>query len=110
MFLFLSKLLPLFVYPLGLTCILLGLALIWLWKFPRRSLFAIAAALLILFCTSNPLLAATFVRTREWQYLPPDPVPAAEASVGLGGSTYTQSRPRPWGEVSEAGVSVLYGE
>ena len=109
MFLFLSKLLPLFVYPLGLSCILLGLALIWLWKFPRRSLFAIATALLIIFCTSNPLLASTFVKTLEWQYLPPDPVPAAEAIIVLGGSTYAQSPPRPWIEVSEAGDRVLYG-
>lgn len=109
MFLFLSKLLPLLIYPLGLTCLLMLAALIWLWKFPRRSLFAIAAALLILFSSSNTLLAARFVQTLEWRYLPPDPVPAAEAIVVLGGSTYTQSPPRPWVEVSEAGDRVLYG-
>ncbi|MEM6255692.1 MAG: YdcF family protein [Cyanobacteria bacterium P01_D01_bin.156] len=109
MFIVLSKLLPLFVYPLGLSCILLGLALIWLWKFPRRALLAIATALLILFCSSNPLIASHFVKTLEWQYLPPDPVPAAEAIVVLGGSTYAQSPPRPWVEVSDAGDRILYG-
>ncbi|NEQ49307.1 MAG: YdcF family protein [Leptolyngbya sp. SIO3F4] len=109
MFIFLSKLLPLLIYPLGLTCLLLLVALISLWKSPRRSLFAIAAALLILFSSSNTLIAARFVQTLEWQYLPPDPVPAAEAIVVLGGSTYTQSPPRPWVEVSEAGDRVLYG-
>ena len=109
MFFFLSKLLPLLIYPLGLTCLLLLVALFWLWKFPRRSLFAIAAALLILFSSSNTLIAARFVQTLEWQYLPPDPVPAAEAIVVLGGSTYTKSPPRPWVEVSEAGDRVLYG-
>ncbi|MGD1856179.1 MAG: YdcF family protein [Leptolyngbyaceae cyanobacterium] len=109
MFIFLSKLLPLLIYPLGLSCLLLGLALIWLWKFPRRALLAIAAALLILFCSSNTLLAARFVQTLEWQNLPPDPVPAAEAIVVLGGSTYVQSPPRPWVEVSEAGDRILYG-
>ena len=108
MFLFLSKFLPLLIYPLGLSCLLLLLALIWLWKFPRRSLFAIAAALLIIFCSSNPLIAATLVKTLEWQYLPPDPVPAAEAIVVLGGSTRPQSPPRPWIEVLESGDRVLY--
>ena len=109
MFIFLSKLLPLLVYPLGLTCLLLALALIWLWKSPRRSLVAIATALLILFGSSNPLVAATLVKTLEWRYLPPDPMPTADAIVALGGSTYPQSPPRPWVEVTDAGDRVLYG-
>lgn len=109
MFFFLSKFLPLLIYPLGLSCLLLLLALIWLWKFPRRSLIAIATALLILFCSSNPLIATTLVKTLEWRYLPPDPVPVAEAIVVLGGSTRPKSPPRPWVEVLEAGDRVLYG-
>lgn len=109
MFLFLSKLLPLLIYPLGVTCLLLGLAIIWLWKFPRRSMLAISTALLLLFCSSNPLIASTLVKTLEWRYLPPDPVPAAEAIVVLGGSLYPKSPPRPWVEVTDAGDRVLYG-
>ncbi|MDV3353421.1 YdcF family protein [Leptolyngbyaceae cyanobacterium CCMR0082] len=109
MFFFLSKFLPLLIYPLGLSCLLLLIALVSLWKFPRRSLFAIATALLILFCSSNPLIAVTFVKTLEWQYLPLDPVPAAEVIVVLGGSTRAQSPPRPWVEVLEAGDRILYG-
>lgn len=109
MFLFLSKLLPLLIYPLGLSCLLLLLSLFWLWKFPRRSLFAIATALLILFCSSNPLIAATLVKTLEWQYVPLDPVPAAEVIVVLGGSTRPKSPPRPWVEILESGDRVLYG-
>ena len=109
MFIFLSKLLPLLIYPLGLTCLLLGLALVWLWKFPRRSILAIATALLLLFCSSNPLIAVTLVKTLEWRYLPPDPMPAADAIVVLGGSTRPKSPPRPWVEVSEAGDRILYG-
>lgn len=109
MFIFLSKLIPLLIYPLGLSCLLLILAMVWLWKTPRRSLFAIAAVLLILFCSSNPLIAATLVKTLEWRYLPLDPVPSAEAIVVLGGSTRPQSPPRPWVEVQEAGDRILYG-
>ncbi|MEM1254899.1 MAG: YdcF family protein [Cyanobacteria bacterium P01_H01_bin.21] len=84
-------------------------SLIWLWKFPRRSLLAIATALLIIFCSSNPLIAANFVKTLEWRYLPLDPVPAAEIVVVLGGSTRPQSPPRPWVEVLESGDRILYG-
>ncbi len=109
MFLFLSKLLPLLIYPLGLTCLLLMFAIVSLWKFPRRSMFAIALALLILFGSSNPLIATTLVKTLEWRYLPLDPIPAAEAIVVLGGSIQPKSPPRPWVEVSEAGDRVLYG-
>ena len=109
MFLFLSKLLPLLIYPLGLSCLLLFLSLIWLWKFPRRSLLAIATSLLILFCSSNPLIAATFVKTLEWRYLPLEPVPATEIIVVLGGSTRPKSHPRPWVEVLESGDRILYG-
>ncbi|NEP60419.1 MAG: YdcF family protein [Symploca sp. SIO2G7] len=109
MFIFLSKLIPLLVYPLGLSCLLLILAMAGLWKTPRRSLVEIAAALLILFCSSNPLVASTLVKTLEWRYLPPDPVPTAEAIVVLGGSTRPHSPPRPWVEVQEAGDRVLYG-
>ncbi len=109
MFLFLSKLLPLLIYPLGLSCVLLGIALVWLWKFPRRSLIAIATALLILFCSSNPMIASTLVQTLEWQYLPPNPMPTVEAIVVLGGATRPQSPPRPWIEVLESGDRVLYG-
>ena len=109
MFLFLSKLLPLFIYPLGLYSILLGLTLIWLWKFPRRSLLANATALLIIFCSCNPLIASTLVKTLEWQYIPPEPIPAAEAIVVLGGATRPKSPPRPWIDVLEAGDRVLYG-
>ncbi|MEA5465768.1 YdcF family protein [Leptothoe sp. PORK10 BA2] len=85
------------------------MAIIWLWKFPRRSLLAIATALLILFCSSNPMIASTLVRTLEWQYFPPDPMPAVEAIVVLGGATRPKSPPRPWIEVLEAGDRVLYG-
>ena len=75
----------------------------------RAELFAsIAGVNLVIFCSSNPLIAATLVKTLEWQYLPPDPVPAAEAIVVLGGSTRPQSPPRPWVEVLESGDRVLY--
>ncbi|MEO0768002.1 MAG: YdcF family protein [Cyanobacteria bacterium J06649_4] len=106
---FLSKLLPLFIYPLGLSTLLMGLGLVWLWKHPRRASGAIALSLFILFFSSNPAVSSTFVSTLEQQYLPPEPMPTADAILVLGGATAPQLKPRPWVEVSEAGDRILYG-
>ncbi len=105
---FLSKLLPLFVYPVGLSCLLMALGLLWIWRHPRRAIWAIALSLFILFFTSNPLVSNKLVSTLEWQYFPPDPMPTADAIVVLGGATAPQVAPRPWVEVLEAGDRILY--
>lgn len=87
MFLYLSKLLPLFFYPLGLMSISLIVALVTLWKRPRIAAIAISLALTLLLVCSNAWVAKSLVRSLEWQYLPPNPVPNAEAIVVLGGAT-----------------------
>lgn len=106
---FLSKLLPLFIYPLGLSSLLMGLGLVWLWRRPRRATVAIASALFILFFSSNPIVSSKLVSTLEWRYFPLDPVPTADAIVVLGGATQPALAPRPWVEVSERGDRILYG-
>ena len=52
MFVFLSKLLPLFVYPLGLACLLIGAAL-FLYKRPKLQRLVLLAALLALCLGGN---------------------------------------------------------
>ena len=106
---FLSKLLPLFIYPLGLSSLLMLLGLLWLWKHPKRATGAIAAALFIIFFSSNPAVSNKLVSTLEWRYLPPEPVPRADAIVVLGGGTQPALAPRPWVEVAEQGDRILYG-
>ncbi len=106
---FLSKLLPIFVYPLGLSCLLMALGLVWIWKHPGRATWAIALSLFILFSTSNPIISNKLVSTLEWRYFPLDPMPTADAIVVLGGATAPASAPRPWVEVLEAGDRILYG-
>lgn len=106
---FLSKLLPLFIYPIGLSSLLLALALVWVWKHPKRATWAIALSLFILFFSGNPTVSNKLVRTLEGQYSPPDPMPNADAIVVLGGATAPQISPRPWVEVLEAGDRILYG-
>ena len=109
MFLFLSKLIPLFIYPLGLTCILLGVAIATFWKQPRTSAIALALALTILLIGANPLVANGLIRSLEGQYPSLTQIPQAEAIVILGGSTLPTHPPRPWVEISEAGDRILYG-
>lgn len=108
MFLFLSKLLPLFIYPLGLSCILLGIALIMLWKKPRFAAIPVASALVILLVTSNSWVSLSLVRVLEWQNTPTQ-LPQAEAIVVLGGATKSQFFPRPGVDLTEEGDRVLYG-
>jgi uncharacterized SAM-binding protein YcdF (DUF218 family) len=111
MFYFLSKFLPPFVYPLGLACVLLALALL----IGRRSKWQprlIAVALLALWLGGNRIVTMALVRSLEWQYLPDKslqtPGPHAEVIVVLGGSTRAQNFPRLMNEVSEDGDRVLY--
>ncbi|NJM97877.1 MAG: YdcF family protein [Phormidesmis sp. RL_2_1] len=106
---FLSKLLPLFVYPVGLSVLLMGLGLLWLWRYPKRATWAIASALFILFISSNSTVSNKLVSTLEQQYLPPVPMPTAGAIVILGGATEPALAPRPWVEIREQGDRILYG-
>lgn len=104
MFVFLSKFLPLFVFPLGLACLLLALAL--LWRRGRRAV--IVLALVLLWVGSNRYVAYALIRSLESRY-PPLAGPAdAEAIVVLGGGTRGSDPPRPMTEVNEAGDRLLY--
>jgi len=109
MFLYLSKLLPLFFYPLGLACVLMVVALFTLWKRPRISGGAIALALLVLLIGGNGWASRQLVRSLEWQNIPPQKLPNAEAIVVLGGATKSAFPPRPTVDLSEQGDRVLYG-
>ncbi|MEM8505672.1 MAG: YdcF family protein [Cyanobacteria bacterium P01_D01_bin.1] len=105
---FLSKLLPLFIYPVGLSSLLMLLGLVWLWRHPRWATAAITLSLFILFFSSNPVVSNKLLSSLEWQYLPLDPIPPADAIVVLGGATVPALAPRPWVEVGEAGDRILY--
>ncbi|MEJ6481855.1 YdcF family protein [Nostoc punctiforme UO1] len=108
MFLYLSKLLPLFFYPLGLACVSLVVALVTLWKRPRTAAIAIAFALTLLLFCSNAWIAKSLVRSLEWQNLPLAQIPVAEAIVVLGGATKSAFPPRPTVDLSESGDRVIY--
>ncbi|MCC5638771.1 YdcF family protein [Nostoc sp. CHAB 5844] len=108
MFLYLSKLLPLFFYPLGLASLSLVVALITVWKQPRTATAAIAFSLILLLVCSNAWAAKALVRSLEWQNLPPLQMPNAEAIVVLGGATKSAFFPRPDVDLSEQGDRIIY--
>jgi uncharacterized SAM-binding protein YcdF (DUF218 family) len=107
-FLFLSKLLPLFIYPLGFSCLLLIISLILLWKYPRWAVFPIALALLILLISSNGIVANNLLKSLEWQYIPSE-IPTADSIVILGGATRTPAKPRQMVDLTEQGDRIIYG-
>ncbi|MBF2065032.1 MAG: YdcF family protein [Calothrix sp. C42_A2020_038] len=107
MFLYLSKLIPLFIYPLGLTSVLLIVAFFALWRRPRTAAFCIALALILLLGSSNAWVSRYFVRSLEWQNTP-NQLPTAEAIVVLGGATRSAFLPRPTVDLQEAGDRVIY--
>jgi uncharacterized SAM-binding protein YcdF (DUF218 family) len=81
-FVFLSKLLPQFIYPLGLVVVLIILALV----FQRRRTWQTGILLLaiaIVWVGGNSWVSSQLARSLEWQYIPPADLPAADAIVIL---------------------------
>jgi uncharacterized SAM-binding protein YcdF (DUF218 family) len=107
MFLYLSKILPPFVYPVGLVTILILVALLAARR-PRLQRASLLFALGLLLITGNRWVADGLLRSLEWQYLPSENIPNAEVIVLLGGGTLSAEPPRPMIELNSAGDRVLY--
>lgn len=108
MFFALSKILPLLVYPIGFACLALSIGFILAWRRSRWTPLPIALALVVLLLASNANVSDALMRSLEWQYLPPEPVPEADAIVLLGGATERALPPRPGVDLNEEGDRVLY--
>jgi uncharacterized SAM-binding protein YcdF (DUF218 family) len=109
MFLFLSKLIPLFFYPMGATCLLLIIALGLWWLNSKWTPTVIGTALIILFLSGNTSFSNWLAQSLEWQNIPKTELPTADAIVVLGGGTRSQGYPRPDVDFSDAGDRVWYG-
>ena len=109
MFLFLSKLIPLFLYPLGAVCLLLIAALILWWVNSKWTPMPITIALIAILLTSNGWTNHWLVQSLEWQNIPKTELPTADAIVVLGGGTRSQAYPRPDVDFTDAGDRVWYG-
>lgn len=104
MFVFLSKFLPLLVFPLGLALLILILGLIW----GRGRRLAILLAVVLLWLGSSRYVAYTLIRSLESRYPPLAGSAQVDAIVVLGGGTRGSDPPRPMTEVNEAGDRLLY--
>ncbi len=107
MFVYLSKLLPKLVYPLGLISLLVILVLL-LEKHRKWRQGLLMSVLAILWLASNRWVSLALARSLEWQNIPEDKAPTAEVIVLLGGGTESPDFPRPMTEVNSAGDRVLY--
>ena len=107
LFVFASKLVPLVVYPLGFSCVLVAIVL--LRGQPRRwQSLVLSTALLVLWLASSRWVAFSLLRSLEWRDLPPVPLPSADVIVVLGGSTEPASAPRSGVEFKEATNRLLH--
>lgn len=114
MLLALSKILPLFVYPLGLAIVLTSVALVAILrhrqgKVRKWPLWLIGLALVILLVSSSRPASDWLLGSLEQQNIPAGNLPKADAIVVLGGGTRPKITPRPWVEVAEAGDRIIYG-
>jgi len=107
MFIFLSKLLPLFVYPIGLATILVLMGLVFSRRKKTSRAFLISA-LVILFLSGNRWISYSLARSLEWQYLPTQDQISAPAIVVLGGGTESALSPRSAVEVNSAGDRMIH--
>ena len=108
MFIFLSKLLPLFIYPLGLSCILLIFALWLSRKRSRQTYIPILLAFAILTVAGNSIVAKNLLFSLEKRYPALVDPPPAEAIVVLGGATRNSEAPRIIPDMNERGDRLLY--
>ncbi|HRQ39551.1 MAG TPA: YdcF family protein [Chloroflexota bacterium] len=107
MFFFLSKTLPLFIYPIGLVCILLIVA-VFLWRRRGWQTAVLLTAFFLLYLAANPLVSLWLARSLEWRYLPPDPLPQVDVIVVLGGSTTIAGYPQTTVGLNDAADRLWY--
>jgi uncharacterized SAM-binding protein YcdF (DUF218 family) len=105
MFGYLYSLLLKLLYPTSVALVFLMAALaVKRW---RRIAVALAAAALLV--GGNGWVVHAMMRGLEWQYLPPEPVPNADAILILSGGILSRTPPRTTIEVGDPGDRVLYG-
>ena len=106
-FVYFSKMVPAFVYPVGLTFVLLVAALCCVRSEKWRGRFLVAALAIIWIC-GLPFPAAWLTRALETAYPPLPNGEKADMIVVLGGGTESFETPRPMVEIGGAGDRILY--
>lgn len=107
MFIFLSKILPLLIYPPGLIFLLLAAALLLGGK-KKWQRAALWLALLVLLVGGNPWAANALLFPLESRFSPPEPLLTGDVIVVMGGGTEPDDPPRFRIEVNGAADRLLY--
>ena len=108
MFGFLYSVLLKLLYPTTIALVLLIVAPMFRrGSMLRRACYVLGIATLLV--CGNGWVVHRMIRALEWQHLPPQPVPSADAILILSGGIHAATYPRPTVEVSETGDRVLYG-
>jgi uncharacterized SAM-binding protein YcdF (DUF218 family) len=109
MFFFLSNLLPSLLSPVAIVCVLIAVSLAALYRRSYRlAATANLAALAILLILGNPLFERVLLKPLELRNLPPNPLPAADAIVVLGGVTSPAFAPQPVVHLGGGGDRLIY--
>ncbi len=107
MFVYLSKILPYFVYPAGAIMLLLLIGLLFCRSAGSKNRLMLLLLLFVLIC-GNKIPGAYLIHQLEQTYPVYDGSEKADAIVVLGGGTVTKSDPRPMVETNGAGDRILY--
>jgi uncharacterized SAM-binding protein YcdF (DUF218 family) len=107
---YLSKLIPLFLYPLGLTLVLLIAVTALLPKWTRLSRMLAGTSAVLLWAASTPIASDHLCASLEWRHMP-IPVqltPAADAIVVLGGAMTGPAPPRLTENLTDGADRLLH--
>ncbi|HNQ87852.1 MAG TPA: YdcF family protein [Verrucomicrobiota bacterium] len=104
---FYYKIILLVLQPLGLACILMAAAVL-VRKHQTWFRALLGGAIVILWGAGNGWVATGMARLLEWRHLGPEPLPAADVIVIVGGGLAPQLPPRRSIEVDEAGDRTLF--
>jgi uncharacterized SAM-binding protein YcdF (DUF218 family) len=107
---FLSKFLPMLVFPLGAACLFITVSLIaQVRERKRMAIAANVAALAILCLMSNRAVSHLLVRPLETREIPAGPLPQVDAIVVLGGVTAPPVPPQPTIHLAGGADRLTYG-
>lgn len=107
MLFFISKLLPVFLYPVGMSgaLALAGVAAIALRRYKSAVALVVLAVFVLWFC-SVPATARLLVRPLERRFDPPETFTQADAIVLLGGGSVAPIPPRRYVETNQFGDRI----
>lgn len=111
MSLFLDKIIPLFVYPVGFA-VLAGLACLFSFALGRRRKAAalITLGTLYLWLAATPMVALTLINSLEEQYpiVSIDTLPKADVAIVLGGVSVQSQELNPYADLKSGADRILH--